>query len=291
MKLKKKFSAWLLMIPALLALYFAIWRPQIMGIVWSFFKMNGYNAEEFVGLQNYKEVMADTEFVKILLNTVKYVIWSLIIGFIPPVIIAVILNEMVHLKGFFKTVLYLPVMLPGIVVMLLWYYIYYPDASGLFNIILGHFGIEPQMWLSNANLTIPLIVISMTWKSMGASMLLYYSALQSINGELYEAAILDGAGILKRIRYVTLPQISGVLLLSLVNQIITVFQVMEQPMTMTGGGPNGASISLGYQLYQYAFVSGRIGHALALGGIMFVFLAIATAFYFYLNHKIEQNVD
>lgn len=290
MRIKKSVFAWMLMLPAVFALYFMIWRPQVLGFIWSFCKMEGYTPAAFVGFKNYIEVFSDSEFLKILCNTWQYVIWSLVIGFIPPIIIAIILNEMKYFKGFFKVTLYLPSMLPTIAVMLMWYFIYYPDGSGLLNILLGYIGVEPQLWLNNPKLVIPLIIISMTWKSMGSAMLLYYCALQSVNTELYEAAIIDGAGMLKRVRYVTLPQISGVLILNLVNQIIAVFQIMEQPMAMTGGGPSGASMTLGYQLYQYGFVSGRIGHALSLGGIMFVFLIISTCFYFYLNRKVEQNL-
>ena len=278
------------MIPVLLALWFMIWRPQILGFIWSFYKMQGYTPVEFIGFENYLGVFRETDFLKILGNTVQYVIWSLIIGFIPPIIIAVILNEMRRFKGFFKVTLYLPSMLPMVSVMLMWYFIYYPDGSGLLNMFLGMFGISEKLWLNNPNLVIPLIIVTMTWKSMGSAMLLYYCALQGVNLELYEAAIIDGAGIIKRFKYVTIPQISGVLILNFVSQIISVFQVMEQPMTMTGGGPNGASVSLGYQLYKYGFVSGRVDSALALGGIMFVFLILSTCFYFYLNHKVEQNL-
>ena len=118
---------------------------------------------------------------------------------------------------------------------------------------------------------------------------MYFAALQGVSRELYEAATLDGAGILQRIRYVTVPQISGLLLLTFVNQIIGVFQVLEQPMTMTGGGPNGASISIGYQLYKYGFVSGRVGHAMALGVIIFVILLVMTVFYFKLEKRVNHQ--
>ena len=109
--------------------------------------------------------------------------------------------------------------------------------------------------------------------------------------ELYEAAIIDGAGIWKRIRYITLPSLEGLLLLNVVRQIIGVFQVLDQPLAMTGGGPNGASTSLSFQLYQYGFnSSGKgTGQAMALGVIIFLILIIFTCFYFKLNRKIEDR--
>ena len=121
-------------------------------------------------------------------------------------------------------------------------------------------------------------------------MILYYSALQSVQLDIYEAATIDGAGMFRRLWHVTIPQISGILLLSFINQIIGVFQVLDQPMVMTQGGPNNASASIGFQLYKYGFVNGRAGHAMALGVIIFVILLIATIFYFKLNKKVEDNL-
>ena len=129
----------------------------------------------------------------------------------------------------------------------------------------------------------------MTWKGFAGTMLLYLASLQSIPLELYEAAVIDGASPWKRLWNVTRPQISGTLILTFINQIIGVFQIMQEPMAMTGGGPNGASISIGYQLYKYGFVSGRTGHAMALGVIIFIALIWLTLLYFKLQKKIEDN--
>lgn len=288
---RKQLSGWMLLVPALFVLYFAVWRPQIMGFIWSFFKMKGYNPIEFCGFKNYYDVITDTEFVKTLINTVSYVLWSLVIGFIPPIFLAILINEVRKFQNFFKVSIYIPSVLPGIVVMLMWYLMYYPDQSGLINTCLAKIGIEPQIWLNNPNIAIPLIVLSMTWKGMGGTMFLYFTALQGVNTELYEAAYLDGAGVLKRVIHVTLPQMSGVIILNFVSQIIGIFQMFEYPMTMTGGGPDGASMTLGYQMYKYGFVTGRVGQAFALGTVMFIILMFFTVLYFYLNKKVESNFD
>ena len=287
--LRNDIDGWILMLPMVVVLYLMIWRPTVMGAVWSLFKMRGYTPTEFIGLQNFIEVIQDTQFIPTLWNTVEYVFWSLVIGFLPPVVVALMVNEMVHFKNGFKITLYLPAVIPGIAAMLMWYYIYYPDQSGLLNMFLGKLGLEPYSWLNDGRFTILYIVIAMTWSGFPATMLLYYASVQSVSTELYEAALIDGAGIWKRVWYVTRPQLSGILLLNFVRQIISVFQVMEQPLAMTGGGPNGASISLGYQLYRYGFVSGRAGHAMALGVIVFLILVVFTCFYFYLNKRIEEN--
>lgn len=287
--IRKDVRAWMFLVPLVLVFYLFVWRPTFMGGYWSFFRMKGYKATEFIGLQNYIQVIKDTQFWPTMANTLQYVFWSLLLGYLPPLIVAIMVNEMVHFKSGIRVLIYLPKVIPAVAVMLMWYFMYYPDATGLLNSLLACFGIKPYGWLNDPNFVILYIVIEMTWKTLGGTMLMYFAALQGVSRELYEAATLDGAGILQRIRYVTVPQISGLLLLTFVGQIISVFQVLEQPMTMTGGGPNGASISIGYQLYKYGFVSGRAGHAMALGVIIFVILLVMTVFYFKLEKRVNNQ--
>lgn len=288
-QLLKNLSAWLLLLPTVIVLYLIIWRPMVTGTIWSFFSMKGYTPTKFVGLKNYIEVIKDTQFLPTMANTLVYVFWSLIVGFVPPIIIAVMINEMVHFKNGFRVLIYLPAVIPGVAALLMWYYMYYPDAAGLLNTVLIKMGMEPYTWLNDGRFTILYITIAMTWSGLPSAMLLYYASVQSISAELYEAAIIDGAGLIRRIRHITFPQLRGIILLNFVRQIISVFQVNEQPMAMTGGGPSNASLSLGFQLYKYGFVNGRAGHALALGVIMFLILIVFTCFYFYLNKKIEAD--
>ena len=287
--IKKEITAWLFMIPMLLILYFIIVRPQINGIYLSFFKLQGYTPVKFAGFDNYIKVLKDKDFIPTLWNTIKYVLWSLAIGYPIPVILAFLINEMVHFKNAFKMAIYLPSVLPAVVFMLLWTMMYNPGETGFFNIILGKIGLAPYIWLNDGRFTILGLILSMTWHGAGGSMLLYYAVLQSIPLELYEAATTDGAGPLRKFIHISLPQISGMLLLSLIQQIISVFQVLQQPMVMTGGGPNGASNSLAYLAYKYGFVSGRVGNALALGTVMFIILIFATIFYFRLQKRVEDN--
>lgn len=289
--LRNTIDGWIFLLPTVLLMYILVWRPTVLGGVWSFFRMRGYTVAEFVGLKNYIDVISNSQFLPLLTNTVKYVIWSLIIGFLPPLFLGIMINEVVFAKKTSRFIIYLPSILPGIVVMIMWTYVYSPDVTGLLNMLLAKIGIEPYGWLNDPEFTIIGLVISMTWKGMGATMLLYYTILQSTSAELYEAAIIDGAGIFRRMWNVTRPALSATLLLNFVNQIIGTFQVVDQPLTMTGGGPNGASATLAYQLFQYGFNSGGrgTGQAMALGVIIFAILLVFTVFYFKLNKKIEDN--
>ena len=290
-RFRNELSAWILFLPTVIVLYLLIWRPTVLGAVWSFFKMNAYTPGDFCGLDNFRKVVTHTQFLPTLWNTIKYVLWSLVIGYLPPVIIAVIVNEMVHFKSGFRVMIYLPVIIPGIAAMLMWYYIYYPDQTGLLNMVLGKLGIGAYGWLNESKFVIPGIIIYSSWKGMGSAMLLYYAAVQGTSAELYEAALIDGAGMWSRAWNVTRPQLEGILLLNFVNQIIGVFQIMQEPLAMTSGGPNGASTTLGYQIYQYGFNSGGkgTGQAMALSMIMFLILIVFTMFYFRLNKRIEDR--
>ena len=193
-KARKHLAGWLLFLPFLLCILYTLWMPTVQGVIWSFFEMKGYTPVEFAGFQNYRIIMSDTGFMRTLFNTLLYVFWSLIIGFWVPFVLAVMLNEVIRGKGFFRFAMYLPSMAPGIAISMLWYYMYYPNGSGLLNMLLGWFGVEPKTWLQNSGMTIPLILISSTWKSMGGTLLLYLAALQGVSRELYEAALVDGAG-------------------------------------------------------------------------------------------------
>lgn len=290
-RLRNNIDAWVLMLPMVVILYLLVWRPTVLGGIWSFFDMKAYTPGEFCGFDNYIKVLSHTQFLPTLWNTVQYVLWSLIIGFLPPLFIAIMINEAIHFKRGFLVLIYIPAVIPGIAAMLMWYFMYYPDATGLLNMLLSKLGMEPYAWLNDPHFVIIGIIIYTTWKGFPGAMLLYYAALQGVSAELYEAALIDGASPWKRAWHVTRPAMEGLLLLNLVRQIIGVFQIMEQPLAMTGGGPSGASVSLAYQLYQYGFNSGGkgTGQAMALGVIIFLILIVFTIFYFWLNKKVEDR--
>ena len=289
-KIRKSIPGWILIFPALFLVYFLVIRPQALCIAYSFADMKGFKMIGFAGFDNYVRVVKDSLFLKLLGNTFMYTIWSIIIGYFVPIVLAIALNEMVHFRSGFRVITYFPSALPGVAVMMLWYFMYYPDASGLFNILLNKMGFAPYVWLQDARWTIPFIVLSMTWHGAGATTLYYFAALQGVSRELYEAAMIDGAGFFRRIRTVAIPHISVISLLFLVRQILGVFTVMEQPLQMTDGGPNNASMSLGLQTYKYAFVQNRPQFAMALSVIMFLILCIATLFYFKMEKKLSDNI-
>lgn len=286
--IRKNIPGWALIVPTVLLFTFLVWRPIIMGVTYSFFDLQGFEPIEFAGFDNYKQVLKDTNFTKTLMNTFSYVVWSLIIGLPLPFVAAVMMNEMLHAKQYFKITTYLPAVLPAVATYLLWKLIYGESEGGLINSLLYFVGVQPLPFLASEVAVIPLLVIMMSWSGFGGTLIMYLATLQSVNNSLYEAARLDGAGFWRRFTTVTLPHCRGIILLLAVRQVISVFQVTEQPMVMTGGGPAGASLSLGLTNYFYAFKYGAMDKSLALGVITFCILVGLTIVYFMLDKKINE---
>ena len=287
-KIKRNFSSWMLLVPTVFLLVFVVLRPLYMGIINSFYELVGFTPKEFTGLENYIQVIKDTKFLGTLLNTVKYVFWSLIIGLPLPFLCAIMLNEMVFGRDFVRVSTYMPIVIPAVAVSLIWTNMYMEGPGGLLNMFIGLFGAEPRQWLMDKDLTIPLIIVSMTWHAFGSTILYYFAMLQSVNTELYDSARIDGAGVLCRARHVIMPHMMPLFALMAIKQIIGVFQVIDQPLVMTGGGPNGASTSLALIGYQYAFQFGQAGKALAVNVITFILLIGLTFVYFGAEKKFGE---
>lgn len=285
----KEWSSWLLIIPTVYLFYVFAWQPLVSGIVLSFFRTEGYSAVEFIGLRNYEDVISNSVFRQTLINSFYYVFWSLVFGFVLPIAVAIMINELIRGKSLFRFAVFFPNMVPGIAASMLWLLLFQPGKNGVLNMLLGWVGIPAQEWLQNPHLTIPLIVLTMTWRGFGGSVLLYMASMQGINRELYEAAAIDGAGIWRRLFSITLPQISNLIGLMLILQISGVFQVFGEPLVMTEGGPNNASMSLMLQSFFYAFRYFQAGHSMALGVITFMILLVLTVLYFWMDRKFAKE--
>lgn len=285
---RKEISAWVFLVPSIILLLLMVWEPMLSTIRMSFYQTQGFSLVKFIGLENFKNVLSNSMFLKTLKNTVFYVLWSLVIGYLFPYIVAVMLNEMVHAKSAFRFFCYFPAMVPGMAASLMWRFLFDPGEGGVLNAILGFFGAAPSQWLQDSSLVIPLIIITVTWRGFGGTMLIYLASLQGINRELYEAASIDGAGFFQKIRYIQLPAMKGLLLLMLIRQIIAVFQIMQEPLAMTAGGPNNASTTLMLSSYNYAFTYFEVGRAMAVGTITFLILAVLTVIYQVVSRKVEE---
>ncbi len=292
-KTKKKFKkrdmiGWLVMLPTLALFAFFVWEPLLENVRLSLFTAKRYEILDFVGLDNYKLVMRNPDFSAAFGNTFAYIFWSLLIGFLIPIVMGILISETVRFKGLFRVGIYFPNIMPGLATVWIWSYFFTPGQTGVLNILLGKLGIEPLMWLTNPHWTIPLIVVTMTWKSAGATALIYMANISGISPDLYEAATIDGAGIWQRIRHITLPSVFGLAKTMLILQIISVFQIMYEPMVMTNGGPNNASISIMMLVYRYAFRDYNFPAAAALSVMICIVLVILSGIYMKLTAAREE---
>lgn len=284
---KKNIGGWLIMLPTLVLFVFYVWGPLLENLLYSFFEVHRFHREEFIWFDNYISVFSDPAFGKAVWNTFVYAFWSILIGFLLPLILGLLLSEVVHFKALFRCLIYFPSIISGVAVMLMWTQILDGSSGSMLNGILGLFGIEPLQVLMNSEWVIPVIVIVMTWRGAGATVLIYLSSLQTVDSTLYEVARLDKANFLQRIWYVTFPSIKPTVKLLFILQIISVFQVFYEPMMMTAGGPDNASISLMYLCYKYTFLDNNAGAGAACGVILAIIIMLLSFLYFKLSKKEE----
>ena len=285
---QRNIAGWLMILPGAICFLVFVIQPIIVGMYMSFFETRGFDTVRFVGLQNYKDVITDSLFIKATINSFKYTFWSILVGALLPLFTAIMLNEAVRGKGFFRFSVYFPCIIPGIVTAIMWKVLFQPDVNGFLNILASYIGLGPFRWLQNAQMTIPLIVITMTWGGFGSTAIIYLAALQDIDISLYEAAELDGASFFGKIRYVTFPHMSGLFRMMLIMQVMNVFKVFQQPLAMTGGGPANASISLMMTAYNYAFSYMQIGRSTAVGMITAVILMGLSIIYFRMTREKKE---
>ena len=260
------------------------WYPLVKGVILSFQQDNFVVPPYWVGLDNYRTLFDDPLFWTAWKNTLYFTGLALVFGFVLPFFIAVLLNEFRHFSGYFRVLVYLPVMLPPIVAVLLWRYFYDPGA-GLFNSLLRGAGLPESQWTQSSSMAMISLVLVSTWANLGGATLMYLAALQGIPGELYEAAELDGASIWQRLRHVTFPQMRFIMLVLLLLQIIATMQVFIEPYALTGTS-NPDTITVMVLVYRYAFtVNNDFGLAAAMSVLLFVVLGAFSALYLRLTRS------
>jgi multiple sugar transport system permease protein len=276
------------LLPMLVIFGLFAWFPIVRAFVMSVQDTNLVSDPVFVGLQNFQRVLADPLLGIAVRNTAWFAFLALIFGFPVPIILAVLMSELRSRRGLFSALAYLPVVVPPVVSVLLWRFFFSASPTGVFNTVLGWFGLGPLPWLQNAGTAMPSIVIEATWAAAGATVIIYLAALVGVRPELYDAAEVDGASIWQKIRYITLPQIRNVLFVTLILQLIATAQLFTEPLLFTGGGPANSTMTVLLLIYKYAFqnsLGGDYGMAAALSLMLAAFLAVFTAGYYWLTRR------
>ncbi len=232
----------------------------------------------YVGMQNYQDMINDERFIQSILNTAYFTGASIPLQMLIGLTLALLLNQPVWGRALFRTAYYLPVITPFVVSAILWKWLY-NGQYGLFNFYLLKTNLidQPLLWLSDKNLAMPAVVMMTVWSGVGFSMVVYLAGLQSIPAELYDSAKLDGAGTLRRIRYITVPMLRPTTLFLLVIGIIGSLQVFTQIFVMTSGGPVNKTTTMVYYMYLWAFKYYDMGYASTLAFALFAMLLVFTA--------------
>lgn len=271
-------------LPAILVFAYFSWGPIIRGMLMGFQKTN-FTESAWVGWSNFTYVLADPLLPQAVGNTFLFVLLGMLIGFPVPLFLAVFMAELRRGKRWFNLLSYLPVVIPPVVAILLWKTFYDPSSAGVFNTVLGWFGLGPIGWLNSTTWAMPAMVLEATWAGAGATVIIYIAAMTGVRTELYEAAELDGAGIWRKVWHITLPQLRGIILVMILLQLIGTMQVFAEPFLFTGGGPSNSTMTLMLMIYNYAFVSQDFGAAAALSVLLAIFLGLLSAVYFWATKK------
>lgn len=248
--------------------------PILASLYYSFTDYDIIHSPRWVGLDNYREMFADDLYWNSVMVTLKYTFISVPLQLLLAMGFALLLNQKLPFKGFFRTAMYFPSMVSGVAMSLLWYWVFNPQI-GLFNYVLSWFGVKGPAWLMDPDTALYSLIIMSFW-GVGGAMIIFLAGLQGVPTSLLEAARLDGAGKLSIFWHVTLPMISPVLLFQLILGVIESFQVFTQAFVMTHGGPNYSTWFYVYGLYTSAFKEYRAGYSSAMAWILLIVVLIVT---------------
>ncbi|MFB7817047.1 carbohydrate ABC transporter permease [Paenibacillus chitinolyticus] len=255
--------------------------PFFGSLYFSFTSYDLFNSPQWVGVQNYTEILKDETFYKSLRNTFFMAFISMPIGLLSSLLIALLLNVKVKGIAFYRTVYYLPAVIPVVASAILWTWLLNPDY-GLINMLLRSLHLPDPAWLLDPRYTKPSLILMGLWGS-GAGSLIFLAALQGIPQQFYEAASIDGASVWRRFWHITVPGLSPVLLFQLIMGLIGSFQIFTESFILTGGnqggalgGPDHSLMFYAVYLYQTAFMYLKMGYASALAWILFVIVVLMT---------------
>ena len=284
---RPRLVAWLFLLPAVFSIALWSYWPLIRGAVMAFQDYRIVGASGWEGLDNFIRVAGDPGFWKAWLRTFEYVGITLALGFVSPIVLAVLLTEIPRGKVFFRTVYFLPHLTSALVIMLLWKMMFDPTENGMLNQLLALAGIHRQAWLQDPSWAMTCCILPGVWAGAGMASLIYVAALGSLPGDYYEAAAIDGAGILGRFRHVTLPQLMPLMVINFVGAFIAAFQGMGSIFLLTFGGPGDATNVLSLMIWKEAYNNLRFSTATTMAW----FLGTALIGFTYLQIRFLRKVE
>jgi multiple sugar transport system permease protein len=273
-------AAYGFLLPNLIGFTVFTFLPVLAALLISFTDWDLLQAPDWVGLGNYRTLFADPLFGQVLKNTALYVLGTVPLQMALALAVALALNQRIPGQLFFRTAYFMPVVASTVAVALVWRWIFNYDF-GLLNSFLYMIGVqEPPNWLGSTRWALLSIIIMSIWQQVGYSMVLFLAGLQGVPQQLYEAAKIDGAGPTARFVFITLPMLSATTFFVLVIGVINSFQVFDQALIMTQGGPANATNTIVYHIYRNAFQFFKMGYASAMAWVLFAIIFVVTLLQF-----------
>ena len=280
MRRRQTLAAWGFSLPFLVLFLVFMAGPVLASLTMSFTDFTSRDlrnplAINFVGLENFTKLLSDDRFLRSALNTLYFVVVGIPLTMGVALAVAVALNSGIQrFRTVFRVGFYTPVVTSIVAVAVVWRFLLQPE-SGLLNTVLGWVGIDGPNWLQSTTWAMPSLIAMAAWRNMGTLMVIFLAGLQTIPRDLYEAAMVDGAGTWRRFRSITLPLLRPTLLLGAVLMGVGYLQVFEEPFVMTKGGPLDRTLSVAYFTYnQFGF--GNYSYAAAASYLLFLAIVVVT---------------
>lgn len=259
--------------------------PIVFAFLLAFMEWDGSNPIQWAGLNNFKELAGDQFFLAALKNTIVYCIGTVPLTMIASLALAIVLNQKVIGRGFFRTVSFFPYVASLVAITSVWKMLFHPSKGPINNILYNVFQVpleELPQWFSGGLVMVSMILFSV-WKFMGYYMVIYLAGLQGISGELYEAASLDGANTWQKFCYITWPQLSSTTFFVVVMLTINCFKIYDVAVMLAGGGSGELTLNatvLVYYIYQKAFINWDLGYSSAVAMVLFLLVLVVTLIQF-----------
>jgi ABC-type sugar transport system permease subunit len=263
-KLNKGYLPYLMVSPYLLHLMVFAAFPVVFSIVLTFFNWNIISPMEWNGLGNWKHIISDRLFWKSILNTLKFLVVHIPLQIIIALALAEVLNQKIRLRGFFRAAFFMPVVISGVVVTIMWQQLLSYE-NGIINRLLVSIGLGKIGWLTDPDVSMISIALMATWKNVGLYVILFLVGLQTVPKQYYEAADLEGASHWQKFTRITIPMINPTIFMVMVLSTLGGFSLFIEPYIMTGGGPMNSTLSAVLYIYKEAFEYYHMGYSATLG--------------------------
>ncbi|MBK8136229.1 MAG: sugar ABC transporter permease [Chloroflexi bacterium] len=282
---RRNVTGWLFISPFVLGFIFWFLIPAAIALYLSVHRWNLISEPQFIGLDNYAQLFKDPLLPQAMKATVLYTVISVPIGLLLSFGLAMLLNNQLPGIGIFRTIFYLPTIIPAVASAALWAWMFNTEF-GLINVIIRAFGGPKIPWLQSPGWALPAIIIISLW-SVGGSMIIFLAGLQGIPDIYYEAADIDGAGRWTKLRHITLPLMSPVFFFNLVIGFISSFQVFIAGYLITDGGPVNATLFLVLYIYRTAFRSLNMGYAAVMSWLLFfILMGLSFLVFRYIGNRV-----